>query len=266
MTERLRLLPVQVRPQAGEGVRAFIVRLAQANHLPPRYLRTYLCEPPRHGGPPSFDRLAVVTGRDAETLRTTLETKRCLECGAAMPPLGILGRRALRCSQACRQKDYRRRNPRAHWPKVPCKHCGQKMRVHPSQRHRLCSSACRRADYLRKKREHWVERGLGEPRPCPGCGDPIFSTTLTACSSRCRQRMRRHPTGPPRPDPPPSPPLPRHLEALDFCRVCGVPLPPGRGLLRRPACSDRCRQKMYRQRTASLEEIIQKARADEDSV
>ncbi|MFE4797241.1 TniQ family protein [Streptomyces sp. NPDC056708] len=108
--ERLRLLPGQVRPQAGEGIRAFIVRLAQANHLPPRYLRTYLCEPPHHRGLPSFGRLAAITGRDAEALRTTLETRRCLECGAAMPPLGVLGRQALRRSRSCRQKAYRRRH------------------------------------------------------------------------------------------------------------------------------------------------------------
>lgn len=249
--ERLRLLPVQVRPQAGEGIRAFIVRLASANHLPARYLRTYLCEPPRHLGLPSFGRLAVVTGRDAETLRITLETRRCLECGAAMPPLGILGRQALRCSQTCRQKAYRRRNPRAHWPNVPCKHCGMKMRVHPGQRHRLCSSACRRADYFRRKREHWIERGLGEPRSCPSCGDPIFSTTRVTCSNRCRQRMHRQPTGRPRPDTPSSPPLPSHLQALDFCMVCDAPLPPGVGLLRYPTCSDRCRQQIYRQRRAA---------------
>lgn len=177
--ERLRPLPVQVRSQAGEGIRAYIVRLAHANHLPSR------------------------------------------------------------------QKAYRRRNPRAHWPKVPCKHCGKKMRVRPGQRYRLCSSACRRADYLQRKREWWESIGRGEPLTCAGCGDPVFSTTRMTCSGRCRQRVHRQRTKQPRSNPPPPPPPPP--QTVEPCAVCHEPLPPGPGWLQRRTCSQRCRQKAYRQ-------------------
>ncbi|GES30244.1 hypothetical protein San01_27310 [Streptomyces angustmyceticus] len=61
--ENVRVLPFQVRPRPGEGIRSFIGRLAHANHLPPRYLRTYLCEPPEHLGLPSWTRLAAAAGR-----------------------------------------------------------------------------------------------------------------------------------------------------------------------------------------------------------
>jgi hypothetical protein len=50
--ERLRPLPVQVRPQAGEGIRAYIVRLAHANHLPSRQ-KAYRRRNPALTGPKS---------------------------------------------------------------------------------------------------------------------------------------------------------------------------------------------------------------------
>ncbi|WP_078495945.1 TniQ family protein [Streptomyces sp. LaPpAH-108] len=118
-TENVRILPFQVRPRAGEGIRSFIVRLAHANHLPPRYLRTYLCEPPEHLGLPSWTRLAAATGRAPETLVATLETRRCLECDGEIPPSDVIGRQALRCSQACREKAYRKRLPRARSRRPP---------------------------------------------------------------------------------------------------------------------------------------------------
>ncbi|MFD3330947.1 hypothetical protein [Streptomyces sp. NPDC058701] len=62
-------LPRQIRPMDREGVETFIVRLAQANHLQPAYLRDYLCPPPHHRGKPSWGRLAAATGRHPAALR-----------------------------------------------------------------------------------------------------------------------------------------------------------------------------------------------------
>jgi len=268
--ENVRVLPFQVRPRSGEGIRSFIVRLAHVNHLPPRYLRTYLCEPPEHLGLPSWTRLAAATGRAPETLLATLETRRCLECDAEIPPSDVIGRQALRCSQACREKAYRKRHPRAPVQKAPCRECGKSMKIQPGQRYRLCSSACRRANYL-KHEEKWLAEAdpadPSGPRICPVCDGPMFSAARRTCSDRCRQRARRqqlrqppaNPPSPPpvssptpQPAPPPQPPEPAPTASTRPCETCGEPLPAGPCQQQRRTCSQRCRQKAYRQRKAQL--------------
>ncbi|GED88246.1 TniQ family protein [Streptomyces sp. 6-11-2] len=160
--EKVHILPVQIRPRAGEGSQSFIARLARANHLTPRYLRIYLAEPPRHRGLPSWTRLAAATGRDAAVLQSTLETTRCLECGTGMEPTDVVGRRALRCSQSCRRQAYRRRHPSTAWRRVPCRICGDLMSVRAGQRRFLCSSTCRQKAYSLRNSKR-VPEGAGAP-------------------------------------------------------------------------------------------------------
>jgi predicted nucleic acid-binding Zn ribbon protein len=265
----IRPLPVKVRPRGGEGVRSFIVRLAHANHLIPGYLRMFLCEPPDHRGIPSWSRLAAVTGRDPDFLRITLETRHCLECGAAMPPLGILGRQALRCSQACRQKAYRRRHPLSEWLRVPCSQCGEIMRIRPGQRRHLCSSRCRRDAYLerqRRRQERSAQTEDAEPSPCPICERPLPpgkpSSRRRTCSQRCRQRAYRWRNAPP---PHPVTSLAEGAElsspppSLRVCEVCSDPLPLGPNQAQRRTCSHRCRQQAYRRRVSPAQDRSQPA-------
>jgi hypothetical protein len=195
-------LPFQVRPQSGEGARSFITRLAQANHLPPAYLRKFLTEPPAHRGVPSWDRLAAATGRDPAGLQQVLETIKCEECGAPMRPLASFGVKPRTCSSACRQKRYLKRVPAADWQKVPCRVCGQLVRFRLGQRRYMCSSHCRRIAF------QFRQRGEPLPRPpnsrnipdpadeddisgvCPVCEGPMNSLTgRKGCSKRCSARI-----------------------------------------------------------------------------
>ena len=126
-------LPFQVRPRRGEGAVSFITRLAQANHLPPAYLRKYLAKPPTHLGVPTWPRLAAAAGRDLDELRQILNTIMCEECGGSMQPMAMTGAKPRTCSRACRQKRYRKRVPAAEWQKAPCRVCGQLVRFRLGQ-------------------------------------------------------------------------------------------------------------------------------------
>ncbi|MFJ5811190.1 tetratricopeptide repeat protein [Streptomyces sp. NPDC093093] len=107
----IRQLPIQPRPRAGEGRTAFIEHLATANFLKPSFLRGYLRDPDSPKTAPSWERLAAVTGRDPVRLREIQEGKQCVECGRPLPIMDYLTPRQ-RCSQACRQKSYRKRTPK----------------------------------------------------------------------------------------------------------------------------------------------------------
>lgn len=252
----IRLLPVQVRPRAGEGIRSFIARLAHANHLKPAFLLNFLREPTDHRGLPSWSRLAAITKRDPDALRLTLETRHCLECGTPMPPTDILGRRALRCSQRCRQRAHRKRYPTRKWRQEPCRICGSLMKVRNGQRRPLCSSACRRAAYLERQQrrtqqpdEAPLEVQPKPPRACPICEGSMPPRTARSrrrtCSQRCRQSAYRWRAAPllPRLTPPSASSMPTRP-----CEICEQPLPPGPQQAIRRTCSHRCRQKAYRWR------------------
>ena len=71
--ERLTVLPVRVRPRAGEAVHTYVRRLAIANHLRPSYLHGFLIGPPFWQGlKPRPDRLAVLSGIPEEHLARAL--------------------------------------------------------------------------------------------------------------------------------------------------------------------------------------------------
>ncbi|MFI0239334.1 hypothetical protein [Streptomyces sp. NPDC016845] len=160
--------------------------------------------------------------------------------------------------------DERKRLPRAPEQKAPCRECGKSMKIQPGQRYRLCSSACRRANYLKHEEEWLAEADPADPsgpRICPVCDGPMFSAARRTCSDRCRQRARRqqlrpppaNPPSPPptpQPAPPPQPPEPAHTASTRPCETCGGPLPAGPCQQQRRTCSQRCRQKAYRQRKA----------------
>ncbi|MCA1221895.1 DUF2116 family Zn-ribbon domain-containing protein [Streptomyces sp. 8L] len=162
--EGVRPLPVLVRPRAGEGNRSFIARRAQANHLRPSLLLAFLHEPSDCRGTPVWSRLAAATRRCPDALRATLETRHCLECGAAMPPTDTLGRKALRCSQQCRHDARRRRIPTSTWRRDPCLVCGQPVKMQTGQRRPLCSSACRRTAYLERQERRTHAEKAGQLR------------------------------------------------------------------------------------------------------
>lgn len=175
----------------------FIRRLAQANHLPPPYLRKFLNEPPGPRGKPSWARLAAVTGRDCDLLRTTLETKKCVECGTDIPPSDTFGRRAILCSMRCRTRAHRRRQTTA-----PCRICQKPMKIQIGQRHRLCSSACRRTAYLQRQQGRASSMASSvdddpshqEDRRCIACEKPLPPGSRShrqTCSAACRQHARR---------------------------------------------------------------------------
>jgi hypothetical protein len=65
-------LPIRVRPQRAETTESYARRLARANHLRPSYLRTFLCDPPRHTGAIRPWRLAVISGRSVRALEHAL--------------------------------------------------------------------------------------------------------------------------------------------------------------------------------------------------
>jgi endogenous inhibitor of DNA gyrase (YacG/DUF329 family) len=246
-------LPFKVRPQRGEGAASFITRLAQANYLPPAYLRKYLTEPPQHLGRPTWPRIAAAAGRDLVDLQLILNTVECKECGAPIRRKSMFGAKPLTCSRACRQRRHRKRYPASEWRREPCRICGKVMRMQIGQRRPLCSSACRRTAYLeRQQRNQQAAEAPSNPEgdsppACPVCEGPLAPSTAKSrrrtCSQRCRQSAYRWRTRPPRtPDPPrkPEPTLAR------TCEICEQPLPPGRGQSRRRTCSARCRQRAYR--------------------
>jgi hypothetical protein len=148
-------LPIQVRPVAGEGFTSFIERLAAANHLKAGHLRTYLCGPPLHRGHPRWERLAAVTGREPQVLREILENTRCTECGGLLPITPVGSPRRQRCSQACRQKSYRKRHPKPRKQRaVACTGCGQHLTVAPGgETRRWCSASCREKGFRQRQRE-----------------------------------------------------------------------------------------------------------------
>lgn len=242
-------LPFQVRPQQGEGAASFITRLAQENHLPPAYLRKYLAEPPEHRGSPRWPRIAAAAGRDPDELRQILETIECEECGAPMRPMASFGVKPRTCSKACRQKRYRRRIPAADWKKIPCRVCGQAMRLRLGQRRHMCSSHCRRVAF------QFRQRGEPLPRPpnskadavpigedeltglCPVCEGPRnIATRRKACSRRCSARLAHWTRSP--------------LPPTATCRHCQEPLLPRVDGRPREWCSIDCRTRELRgQRT-----------------
>jgi endogenous inhibitor of DNA gyrase (YacG/DUF329 family) len=232
-------LPFQIRPQSGEGARSFIVRLAQANHLAPSYLRKCLAEPPLHRGSPTWDRIAAATGRDPVALRQILETIECAECGTPIRPLASFGAKPRTCSKACRQKRYRKGIPTTDWKKVPCRVCGQLMRLRLGQRRHICSSHCRRIAF------QFRQRGEPLPRPakfnesrepadeddlvglCPVCERPMSNSTgRKACSRRCSARIAHWTRSP----------LPQAT-----CGHCNKPLFPRPDGRHRRWCSVECR-------------------------
>src|SRR5215831_15046133 len=65
-------LPIRVRPQRAETTASYARRLARANHLRLSYLRTFLCDPPRHTGAIRPWRLAAISGRSVHALEHAL--------------------------------------------------------------------------------------------------------------------------------------------------------------------------------------------------
>lgn len=172
----------------------------------------------------------------------------CLICEVPLPPNAAKsGRRT--CSQRCRQAAYRWRTS----PPRPTRPSAQPWNPTPTP--------------------------LGT---CEVCGHPLppgrGQSRRRTCSARCRQRAHRWRTRPseehctqqaapasPNPDPPPEPAAspttvgaradalaPTRNESLETppCTVCSGPLPEGRSRSQRRTCSQRCRQKAYRQRKA----------------
>lgn len=66
------VLPITVRPVAGERPETYLRRLAAANHLRPSYLRRFAAGPPDWEGRIQPARLAALSGRPVELLRRTL--------------------------------------------------------------------------------------------------------------------------------------------------------------------------------------------------
>jgi predicted nucleic acid-binding Zn ribbon protein len=175
----------------------------------------------------------------------------CPICEGPLSPRTAKSQRRT-CSQRCRQSAYRWRTTPPHPP----------VRTPPQPRNPALAFA-RTCEFC------------GEPLP-PGPGQPRRRT----CSARCRQRAHRWRTHPseehrtqqtvpasPNPDPPPEPAAspttvgaradalaPTGNESLETppCTVCSGPLPEGRSTSQRRTCSQRCRQKAYRQRKAML--------------
>ncbi|MGW3661280.1 hypothetical protein ACWD6R_39145 [Streptomyces sp. NPDC005151] len=181
-------LPIQVRPVAGERARSFIARLAAANHLKADHLRTFLCEPPLHRGKPTWPRLATVTGRDPEALRGILDRTQCAECRKFMLYQGSNSLRQT-CSQACRQKIYRRRHPKPlKQQAVTCQFCGKKLIIaaHRETR-RWCSASCRQKGYRQRQGEN--AEALATQPTCDECDTPLGAGSRRRwCSKSCSHR------------------------------------------------------------------------------
>jgi AraC-like DNA-binding protein len=67
--ERLRQLPVRLRPRLGETADSYVCRLARANHLKPSYLHCFVAGPRLWFGKPRLDRLAALAGRSTQELQ-----------------------------------------------------------------------------------------------------------------------------------------------------------------------------------------------------
>ncbi|GAB3113477.1 hypothetical protein GCM10027160_17510 [Streptomyces calidiresistens] len=236
-------LPFQVRPIAGEGRESFIDRLAEANCLKPRYLRRTLREPPWHRGELQWDRIATVTGCDADELRDILGHGRCKECGSTMSITRSTQRRT--CSGACRTKNYRRNRPKPQKPDrrrlVTCAHCERRLSVGASERRRYYSHACREAAYRERRRER-------EAIPivtCEACQTPIGRfPNRRWCSKRCSGWAWQKSMGL---SSLPFPGAPHPDQSLG-CLECGIPIEPGQGGRLRKYCSNTCVARAYRRR------------------
>jgi TniQ protein len=70
VTTRLSPLPMQVRPNLGEGLASYIRRLARTNHLPPKELASFIF--PEGNSAADLDSLAQLTNRTVDALRRAL--------------------------------------------------------------------------------------------------------------------------------------------------------------------------------------------------
>jgi hypothetical protein len=247
-------LPFQVRPQSGEGARSFILRLAEANCLPPAYLRKFLAEPPLHRGGPSWDRIAAVTGREPVELQKILETIECQECGTPIRPMATFGVTPRTCSKACRQKRYRKGIPDSDWRKVPCRVCGVAIKFRLERRRHMCSSHCRRLAFEFRQRGQplpWPASDADiepneEDEPdnlCPVCEGPMGRAIgRKACSRRCSARISHWTRSP--------------LPPIATCRSCQDPVRPRADGRPRYWCSSDCRSHELRKRQNSGTDTI----------
>lgn len=232
-------LPRQIGPVAGEGLKSFIERLAAANHIKATYLRRYLVDPPwSWSGSPSWERLAAVVGRDPSSLKEILAGTRCVECGT-LSFKRMNGSTRQTCSHACRQKAYRRRNPKPQREErhLICQGCGTELAFGAgAATRRWCSDSCRQKAYRQRRREK--AEALPSPElTCGFCDAPLGPGRRRWCSERCCQAAyrRRRFSIPPRQQP-------------TTCAECASPLTPGRNQIRL-TCSDACRTKRsYRNR------------------
>lgn len=243
-TTPIRQLPIQPRPRAGEGRTAFIERLATANFLRPSYLRAYLRDPDSRKAAPSWERLARITGRDPVLLQEVLERKQCVECGKPLP-IGDRPTKRRRCSQACRQKGYRKRHPKPlKLTRITnCQGCGNGLSYHRQPR-QYCSPACRQATY--RRRMNAAHPPQIRAKNCQACEAPLISgpTNKVYCSKRCARWAyinRRIDRGLP-PLPQPAADIPRGIQP-DCCVVCGAPLTWSSTGQIRLTCSNSCRAK-----------------------
>lgn len=157
MKSRPRPLPVRPRPRPGETTASYIQQLALANHLPVRYLRSYLSATAAPGGQPGLDRLAAVSGRAPAALQAALADLSCAHCGTPLTARHR-GRTARWCSRACALRGHRRRrrgkpersDPA---PKATCRRCGTPLKRKPRGRTaQWCSHRCRQQDYRQRPR------------------------------------------------------------------------------------------------------------------
>ena len=239
-------LPFQVRPRRSEGARSFILRLAEANCLPPAYLRKVLCEPPLHRGSPTWPRIAAAAGRNSAELQSILETRYCTECGTAMPPVSTYGVRRKTCSRICRQQRYLNGPARKNWRTAACRVCGGSMMFRLGQRRYMCSSKCRQIAFqfrqLGKRLpmpanfESMTHAAVEHDRAalCPGCERPLPQPAggLETCSERCEAKITLWAAAP-------APPVTH----CGRCHKRTVPRSDGK---RRRFCSTGCRAKRKR--------------------
>jgi hypothetical protein len=150
---RPRPLPVRPRPRPGETTATYIQQLALANHLPERYLRSYLSATAATGGHPDLNRLAAVSGRAPAVLQRALTDLTCAHCGTPLTAKHK-GRTARWCSPACGLRGLRRRKrgkpergePAA--PRTACRRCGARISQKPTGRPaEWCSHTCWKRDH-----------------------------------------------------------------------------------------------------------------------
>ncbi|MFB9739200.1 TnsA endonuclease N-terminal domain-containing protein [Streptomyces thermocoprophilus] len=172
----------------------------------------------------------------------------CLICEVPLPPNAAeSGRRT--CSQRCRQAAYRWRTspPRPTRPSVQpwnptptplgtCEVCGHPLPPGPGRR-RTCSGRCRQRAHrwrTHPSEEHRTQQAAPEsPNPNPPPEPAASPITVGARADALAPTRNESPEMPP-------------------CTVCLGPLPEGRSRSQRRTCSQRCRQKAYRQRKAML--------------